>query len=114
MRATLEKKLAQKEKEKKERKLVELAQRARDERAGIKAAAGTLIPGNMCKSHFPTFDAFFFLTSLDLQREQRMSERETSFAMKDTRKENEIDVFPRQHRTKGEWAVRVSHTCMSS
>ena len=40
MRAQLEKKLAQKEKEKKEKKLVELAQKAREERAGIKIAAG--------------------------------------------------------------------------
>ncbi|XP_015750858.1 PREDICTED: SNW domain-containing protein 1-like, partial [Acropora digitifera] len=38
MRAQLEKKLAQKEKEKRELKLVQLAQRARDERAGIKTA----------------------------------------------------------------------------
>ena len=42
MRAQLEKKLAQKEKEKKEQKLVELAQKAREERAGIRAAAGRL------------------------------------------------------------------------
>ena len=41
MRAQLEKKLAQKEKEKKEQKLVELAQKAREERAGIRTAAGT-------------------------------------------------------------------------
>lgn len=41
MRAQLEKKLAQKEKEKKEQKLVELAQKAREERAGIRSAAGT-------------------------------------------------------------------------
>ncbi|XP_074631241.1 SNW domain-containing protein 1-like [Acropora palmata] len=38
MRAQLEKKLAQKEKEKRELKLVQLAQKARDERAGIKTA----------------------------------------------------------------------------
>ena len=43
MRAQLEKKLAQKEKEKKEQKLVELAQKAREERAGIRAAAGTVL-----------------------------------------------------------------------
>ena len=41
MRAQLEKKLAHKEKEKKEQKLVELAQKAREERAGIRTAAGT-------------------------------------------------------------------------
>lgn len=41
MRAQLEKKLAQKEKEKKEQKLVQLAQKAREERAGIRTAAGT-------------------------------------------------------------------------
>ena len=40
MRAQLEKKLAQREKEKKEQRLVELAQKAREERAGIRAAAG--------------------------------------------------------------------------
>ena len=40
MRAQLEKKLAQREKEKKEQKLVELAQKAREERAGIKATTG--------------------------------------------------------------------------
>lgn len=39
MRAQLEKKVAQREKEKKEQKLVELAKKAREERAGIKAAA---------------------------------------------------------------------------
>lgn len=39
MRAQLEKKLAQKEKEKKEDHLRQLAQKARDERAGIKTAA---------------------------------------------------------------------------
>jgi len=41
MRASLEKKLAQKEKEAKESKLRELAQKAREERAGIKSSAGT-------------------------------------------------------------------------
>lgn len=41
MRAQLEKKLAQKEKEKKEQKLVQLAQKAREERAGIRTATGT-------------------------------------------------------------------------
>lgn len=40
MRAQLEKKLAQREKEKKEERLVQLAQKAREERAGIRAAAG--------------------------------------------------------------------------
>lgn len=42
MRAQLEKKLAQKEKEKKEEHLRQLAQKAREERAGIRtqAAAG--------------------------------------------------------------------------
>lgn len=39
MRAQLEKKLAQKEKEKKEDHLRQLAQKAREERAGIKSAA---------------------------------------------------------------------------
>lgn len=39
MRAQLEKKVAQREKEKKEQKLVELAKKAREERAGIRAAA---------------------------------------------------------------------------
>ena len=43
MRAQLEKKLAQKEKEKRELKLVQLAQKARDERAGIKTADGKWI-----------------------------------------------------------------------
>lgn len=38
-RATLEKKLAQKEKEKKEENLRQLAQKARDERAGIRSQA---------------------------------------------------------------------------
>jgi SNW domain-containing protein 1 len=38
MRAQLEKKLAQKEKEKKEEHLRQLAQKAREERAGIRAA----------------------------------------------------------------------------
>ena len=42
MRAQLEKKVAQREKEKKEQKLVELAKKAREERAGIKAAAGKI------------------------------------------------------------------------
>lgn len=37
MRAQVEKKMAQKEKEKKEEKLRELAQMARDQRAGIKS-----------------------------------------------------------------------------
>lgn len=37
MRAQVEKKMAQKEKEKKEEKLRELAQMARDRRAGIKS-----------------------------------------------------------------------------
>lgn len=36
MRATLERKLAQKEKEEKEEKLRKMAQKARDERAGIR------------------------------------------------------------------------------
>merc|ERR1712111_177318 len=39
MRANLEKKMAQKEKEAKESKLRELAQRAREERAGIKSSS---------------------------------------------------------------------------
>ena len=39
MRAQLEKKLAQKEKEKKEDHLRQLAQKAREERAGLKSAA---------------------------------------------------------------------------
>lgn len=41
MRAQLEKKLAQKEKEKKEEHLRQLAQKAREERAGIR----TIVPG---------------------------------------------------------------------
>ena len=40
MRAQVEKKMAQKEKEKKEEKLRELAQMARDRRAGIKGHGG--------------------------------------------------------------------------
>lgn len=39
MRAQLEKKLAQKEKEKKEDHLRQLAQKAREERAGLKSSA---------------------------------------------------------------------------
>lgn len=39
MRAQLEKKLAQKEKEKKEENLRQLAQKAREERAGIRTQA---------------------------------------------------------------------------
>lgn len=41
MRAQLEKKLAQKEKEKKEEHLRQLAQKAREERAGIRTTATT-------------------------------------------------------------------------
>jgi len=41
MRAQIEKKLAQKEKEKREENLRQLAQKARDERAGIRRAEGT-------------------------------------------------------------------------
>jgi len=40
MRAQIEKKLAQKEKEKKEENLRQLAQKAREERAGIRRAEG--------------------------------------------------------------------------
>lgn len=40
MRAQLEKKVAQREKEKKEQKLAALAKQAREERAGIRATAG--------------------------------------------------------------------------
>lgn len=50
MRAQLEKKLAQKEKEKKEDSLRQLAQRAREERAGIRQidpAGETVIPSEM-------------------------------------------------------------------
>lgn len=43
MRAQLEKKLAQREKAKKEEELVGLAKKARDERAGIRAAVGEWI-----------------------------------------------------------------------
>jgi len=42
MRAQIEKKLAQKEKEKREENLRQLAQKAREERAGIRRAEGTL------------------------------------------------------------------------
>ena len=45
MRAQLEKKLWQKEMEKIEQKLVEMAQKAREERAGIRTAAGTVCTG---------------------------------------------------------------------
>jgi len=43
MRAQLEKKLAQKEKEKKEEHLRQLAQKAREERAGIRATGGNIL-----------------------------------------------------------------------
>ena len=52
MRAQLEKKLAQREKEKKEQKLVELAVKAREERAGIRAAAGKLDLPELLVFHF--------------------------------------------------------------
>ena len=42
MRAQIEKKLAQKEKEKREENLRQLAQKAREERAGIRRADGKL------------------------------------------------------------------------
>ena len=42
MRAQIEKKLAQKEKEKREENLRQLAQKAREERAGIRRADGML------------------------------------------------------------------------
>ena len=42
MRAQIEKKLAQKEKEKREENLRQLAQKAREERAGIRRAEGML------------------------------------------------------------------------
>lgn len=42
MRAQIEKKMAQKEKEKREEGLRQLAQRAREERAGIRRADGQL------------------------------------------------------------------------
>jgi len=42
MRAQVEKKLAQKEKEKREENLRQLAQKAREERAGIRRADGLL------------------------------------------------------------------------
>jgi len=40
----MEKKLAQKEKEKREENLRQLAQKAREERAGIRRADGTYLP----------------------------------------------------------------------
>jgi len=43
MRAQIEKKLAQKEKEKREENLRQLAQKAREERAGIRRAEGPLL-----------------------------------------------------------------------
>jgi SNW domain-containing protein 1 len=53
MRAQLEKKLAQKEKEKKEEHLRQLAQKAREERAGIRtqAAAGKCHVGKYEEDH---------------------------------------------------------------
>ena len=62
MRAQLEKKLAQKEKEKKEQKLVELAQKAREERAGIRAVAGTVLV------HVGSGLLHSFITLLDPQK----------------------------------------------
>lgn len=52
MRAQLEKKLAQKEKEKKEEHLRQLAQKAREERAGIRTApaAGNFLLNKIFKS----------------------------------------------------------------
>lgn len=58
MRAQVEKKMAQKEKEKKEEKLRELAQMARDRRAGIKSHGDKGEPSSACLSkslHFTTF-----------------------------------------------------------
>lgn len=53
MRAQLEKKLAQKEKEKKEDHLRQLAQKAREERAGLKSAAlGSYMNFTCIKSFF--------------------------------------------------------------
>ena len=49
MRAQLEKKLWQKEMEKIEQKLVEMAQKAREERAGISTATGTIFTGVGCR-----------------------------------------------------------------
>lgn len=57
-RAQLEKKLAQKEKEAKEEHLRQLAQRARDERAGIKVA-----PGNSLGSPCAEFNGHLVLNS---------------------------------------------------
>jgi len=47
MRAQIEKKLAQKEKEKREENLRQLAQKAREERAGIRRAEGMLTVDKM-------------------------------------------------------------------
>lgn len=47
MRAQLEKKVAQRDKEKKELKLVELAQKAREERAGIRTTATGRLQGRL-------------------------------------------------------------------
>lgn len=49
MRAQIEKKLAQKEKEKREENLRQLAQKAREERAGIRRAEG-MHTGEKCKN----------------------------------------------------------------
>lgn len=50
MRAQVEKKMAQKEKEKKEEKLRELARMARDKRAGIKSHGDKGTNSSICMS----------------------------------------------------------------
>lgn len=67
MRAQLEKKLAQREKEKKEQRLVELAQKAREERAGIRAAAGRWSRVNLYSLRLPSL-VYLVLNRLTLSR----------------------------------------------
>lgn len=76
MRAQLEKKLAQKEKEKKEEHLRQLAQKAREERAGVRSAAGG--GKEECSSFIPSSSLKFSLTDKDddlKERDQLRMER---------------------------------------
>lgn len=71
MRAQVEKKMAQKEKEKKEEKLRELAKMARDRRAGIKAHGdkGTrhhLMSMNYTYTCYHTWHMWYFPEILDI------------------------------------------------
>lgn len=50
MRAQIEKKMAQKEKEKKEENLRQLAQRAREARTGIRRVDGRALPLFVCEN----------------------------------------------------------------